>query len=159
MLEDSVAAGDGGSGVQLLFDNHTNADFMQEGNDGSFMGSSKGSKSCSRASNSDIKVISSIALDLKQLHERSIALQKSKKNRKRKIDHMPQRQDSVMTSKLLNKRNTNGKCCFIDPTADAMQMFINNIGERLESKKRELDEFDEKMKSLNETPQKSNGTL
>ena len=46
----------------------------------------------------------------------------------------------------------------MDPTADAMQMFINNIGERLESKKRELDEFNEKMKSLNETPQKSNRT-
>jgi hypothetical protein len=45
-----------------------------------------------------------------------------------------------------------------DPTADAMQMFINNIGDRLENKKRELDEFDEKMKSLNETPQKSNRT-
>ena len=58
----------------------------------------------------------------------------------------------------------NGKCYFItpntrtDPTADAMQMFVDNIGERLESKKRELDEFDEKMKQLNETPQKSNRT-
>ena len=47
----------------------------------------------------------------------------------------------------------------MDPAADAMQMFINNIGESLENKKRELNEFYEKMKSLNETPQKSNHTL
>jgi hypothetical protein len=45
-----------------------------------------------------------------------------------------------------------------DPTSDAMQMFVDNIGERLEGKKRELDEFNEKMKRLNETPQKSNRT-
>ena len=47
ILKDSVTAGDGGSGVPLLFDNHTNADFMQGGDDGLFMGSSKGSKSSS----------------------------------------------------------------------------------------------------------------
>ena len=47
----------------------------------------------------------------------------------------------------------------MDPTADAMQMFINNIGESLESKKRELNKFNETMKSLNETPQKSNCTV
>lgn len=44
------------------------------------------------------------------------------------------------------------------PTNDAMQMFINNIGERLESKKRELNDLDEKMSNMNETPQKSNCT-
>ena len=54
-LEDSVVAGDGGSRVPLLFDNHTNADFMQGGDDGLFMGSSKGSKFGSRASNSDTR--------------------------------------------------------------------------------------------------------
>jgi hypothetical protein len=46
----------------------------------------------------------------------------------------------------------------MDPTNDAMQMFINNIGERMESKKRELNDLDEKMSNMNETPQKSNCT-
>ncbi len=169
-LEDSVAAGDGGSRVPLLFDNHTNADFMQGGDDGLVMGSSKGSKSSSRASNSDIKVISSIAKDLKQLHERSIALQKFEEEQKEKdcshatkerlshdIKTLEQEKQQYEWQMLLH----NSKCQRLDvedPTADAMQMFINNIGERLENKKRELNEFDEKMKSLNETPQKSNRT-
>ncbi|KAL3783747.1 LOW QUALITY PROTEIN: hypothetical protein HJC23_004866 [Cyclotella cryptica] len=52
-LKDSVTAGDGGYGVPLLFDHHTNADLMQRSDGGSYMGSSKGSKSGSRASNSN----------------------------------------------------------------------------------------------------------
>ncbi len=76
MLNDSVASGDGGSGVPSLFDSDANGDFMQEGDERSFTGSSKGSKSGSRTSDYDSQSISSIANDLKQLHKRSIALQK-----------------------------------------------------------------------------------
>jgi len=64
-LEDSVAAGDGGSGVPLLFDNDIHGGFSQVDDEQSFMGSLKGSKASSRASNSDTKAISSIAKDLK----------------------------------------------------------------------------------------------
>ncbi|KAL3788047.1 hypothetical protein HJC23_008391 [Cyclotella cryptica] len=83
-IEDSIAAGDGGEGVPLLFDHLKNVDLMLGSDGGSYMGSSKGSKSGSRASNSDTKGISSIAKDLKQLHERSIALQKFEEEQKEK---------------------------------------------------------------------------
>ena len=83
-LNDSVASGDGGSGVPSLFDSDANGDFMQEGNERSFTGSSKGSKSGSRTSNYESQAISSIANDLTQLHKRSIALQKFEEEQKEK---------------------------------------------------------------------------
>jgi hypothetical protein len=169
-LEDSVAAGDGGEGVPLLFDHPTNVDLTQGSDDESYMGSLKGPKSGSKASNSEAKAISSIAKDLKQLHERSIALQKFEEEQKEKdrshatkerlshdIETLEQEKRQYEWQMLVHNSKRQ-RLDVEDPTADAMQMFINNIGERLENKKRELDEFDEKMKSLNETPQKSNRT-
>ena len=60
-FEDGVVAGDGGSGVPLLFDNDIHGGFTLVDDEQSFMGSSTGSKASSRASNSDTKAISPIA--------------------------------------------------------------------------------------------------
>ncbi len=48
-----------------------------------------------------------------------------------------------------------------DPNAEAMQQFINNIGEEVDSKKREIENLDNEMKmraSTYATPQKNNCT-
>ena len=167
MLDDKVAAKDGGDDVPSVFDN----DFDDESYE----------SLSSKKSKSDTKEMSAIADALTKFTQRSIKIQNFEKEQKEKdrahatnerlrnevhatkeristeIDNL-ERDKRKYEWDLMVYNSKRQKPTEPDPTATAMHGFIDNMIESLNKKKSELRQLDTTLNGLSDTPQKSNCT-
>ena len=184
VLREDVAADDGGSGVPSIFDveDGNSFDNFDESVASSKASSKKGGKPMKTAS--DNTEIAKIAASLNEFRDQSVKMQEFENLQKEKDrDHATQerirseyhasreRLAAELNSLQRDKRQYEWQLVVhnskrqnlddLDPTADAMQQFIDNITAEVDRKRNAIDMLDEEMKSreiANSTPQKSNRT-
>ena len=159
-LNANVAAGNGGKGVPLLFEDDDELSLGSMGFSNK-LGGSKGSRS-------DSKEMAAIAANLKRFNQRSAELQKFEVMQKEKDQYHTTKERisgeiaSLETEKrtykwhLLMHNSKRQRVDESDPTSVAMQEFVDDISAKLNSKKSELEELDAKINGLLTTSLKSN---
>jgi hypothetical protein len=183
VLKEDIAAGDGGSGVPSVFDVDDNSFDDCDGSVASSKASSKkGGKS--QKTMSDSTEIAKVAASLDGFRDRSIKMQELENLQKEKDrEHATQERikseyhasrerlaaelDSLQRDKrqyewqFVVHKSKRQSLDDLDPTADAMQQFIDSITEEVDSKRKAIELLDEEMKStehMNPTPRKNNRT-
>jgi hypothetical protein len=160
----SVAAGDGGANVPSLFDNDGN----DNNDDGSLSVSSKSTKSA--ASQTGVKELSVIGEGMKKFHDRSIQLQRFEEKQKAidrdhaskerllgEIDNL-KREKRQYKWQLITHNSKRARTDDDDPTSAAMQGFVDNLQSDIQDKEKEVNELDNHLNSIANTPRRNNRT-